>query len=80
MEYPISESTTSSSIFEEFNYLPRETDERGIQIGGISVAIRHSKPRAAIFLTYDEEADSFLLLKFRGKPGLHYTNLRKSIT
>jgi hypothetical protein len=77
LEYPINESVSGSSIFDQFSYLPRELDERGVQIGGISVAIRHT-PRAVIFLTYDEESDSHIKLGYSSIPGSIYTNLRKS--
>jgi hypothetical protein len=77
LEYPIGESVSSDSIFDQFSYLPRELNDCNTQIGGVSVTVRCT-PRAVIFLTYDEESDSHIKLGYSSIPGSIYTNLRKS--
>ena len=73
----IRHTDTPDDIFDEYNYFPRLYKAQGAQIGGISVAVRHSKPPVVILMTYDEESDLLLRLKYVAEKDLVYTNLRK---
>ena len=55
---------TSKEIFEEYNNMfdVKYCDERGVVVGGVSVAYEVAG-KNVIILTYDAEADAFLRLK-----------------
>ena len=72
-EYPTGKEL--SAIFKE--YAGRSIlDENGITIGGLTVAVRSSNPRAAIILTYDEQADVYMRLKLYGRKDVTITKIK----
>ena len=78
-EYPIGDEISHDKLFAECNSMyPRDIRADGLQIGGVSVAIRCTPgDKAVILLAYDEASAVFLTLKLKGQKGLLYTNLRK---
>jgi len=70
-EYSIGD-TPSTDVFREYREAFHNTyDERGVQIGGVGVAVATSK-QTAILLVYSKEADTFLRLKFFNRKDVKY--------
>ena len=67
-EYPIGGMPTGV-IFKEYQGMDVR-DERGIIVGGLNVAIRDGRSRAAIVMTYDAQSDTYARLKLTGIKGL----------
>lgn len=74
-EYPIGD-IPSHEIFKEYDIMFENIlDESGIQISGAQAAICLSR-KTAIVLTYSEEADHFLRLKFHGRKDVTFHDCR----
>lgn len=74
-EYPIGD-IPSHKIFKEYDTMFENTlDENGIQISGAQAAVCVSR-KTAIVLTYSEEADNFLRLKFYNRQDVTFHNCR----
>jgi hypothetical protein len=75
-EYPIDNSVTLSSLYDKFKHQSIQNAD-GITIGGFDICVRASVDRAAIFLTYDDESDTYLKLALMGQQGLLYKRIQR---
>jgi hypothetical protein len=70
---------TPHEIFGEYRDIFESIyNERGVQISGVSAAIR-TGDKVVILLTYSDDVDIFLRLKFYGKKDVRYINYRNNI-
>lgn len=67
--------TPSHEIFDEYNAMFNNTLENGVQVSGAQAAINLDL-KTAIVLTYSEEADNFLRLKFAGRKDVKFLDCR----
>jgi len=65
----------ASQIFQEYNRMFDNIYENGVQVGGAQAAINLDL-KTAIVLTYSEEADNFLRLKFANRKDVKFHNCR----
>lgn len=72
--YEYTDTRPSEEIFNEYDSMfeKKYCPERGITVGGVSVAINVSSKRV-IVLTYDKEAEAFMRLKFYGRKDVSVT-------
>jgi hypothetical protein len=77
-EFPLGDKTTDE-VFEEYRKMfDVEYNERGLRVGGVSAAINVSHS-TVILLTYSEEADDFLRLKFYGKKDVQFNSYKPKV-
>ena len=70
---------SAQEVFAEYSRIfNSELDERGVQVGGVSVAIDMTR-QTVILISYDEEADAFLRLKFYGRKDVKFHNCRLKV-
>ena len=67
--------TPSHDIFKEYDKIFDNVFENGVQVSGAQAAINMSS-KTAIVLTYSEEADNFLRLKFYGRKDVKFHDCR----